>query len=455
MNLLQNGIFQGKTLTTTPTESKLNQLQGDGDYNAPFTPLLKKAHQGTLPCMDEPETIRYRKLTARITYSEKDNLFHAYWNCNGQRGKAASKCYKTAKEKALTALKYIHNGQSEIATLNNRELRQLMAARDLLKDVGIDNLLHVATEYITFRKLAPETNLSEVVRFWVNSHSNIQVMPFNEAAWDWFKTARNHWKKRNTNFHEKRVNRLVGCFKCNACDLSFESIRLFFQVELGGKSPKTRNHYRETLRGIINHCVARSWLTSDHRLESLLKPEKAPPADPEIISPDEYRIVLENADPEMLPAAAMFGLCGLRTSEIEELTWEKVFGIEGFIELNAHRTKTAQRRLVPCPAALNAWLEPYKGRTGLVWKRTFIAFERAYTKLRKKTGIAGKDNCMRHSYASYRMAILNDAAKVASEMGNSPAIIYRDYRKLVTPDAAQQWFAVYPHQTQSNHTVAA
>ena len=53
------------------------------------------------------------------------------------------------------------------------------------------------------------------------------------------------------------------------------------------------------------------------------------------------------------------------------------------------------------------------------------------------------------------MAILNDAAKVASEMGNSPAIIYRDYRKLVTPQQAQQWFAVYPHQTQSNHTVAA
>ena len=218
------------------------------------------------------------------------------------------------------------------------------------------------------------------------------------------------------------------------------------------KSPKTRNHYRETLRGIINHCVALSWLASDHRLESLLKPEKAPPADPEIITSEEYRKVLKAADPEILPAVAMFGLCGLRTSEIEKLTWEKVFGIEGFIELNAHRTKTAQRRLVP---ALNAWLEPYKGRTGLVWKRTFIAFERAYTKLRKETGIAGKDNCMRHSYASYRMAILNDAAKVASEMGNSPAIIYRDYRKLVTPQQAQQWFAVYPHQAQSNHTVAA
>jgi hypothetical protein len=62
---------------------------------------------------------------------------------------------------------------------------------------------------------------------------------------------------------------------------------------------------------------------------------------------------------------------------------------------------------------------------------------------------------MRHSYASYRMAILNDAAKVASEMGNSPSIIYRDYRQLVTPAQGHQWFAVLPEQSQPNVIVAA
>ena len=62
---------------------------------------------------------------------------------------------------------------------------------------------------------------------------------------------------------------------------------------------------------------------------------------------------------------------------------------------------------------------------------------------------------MRHSFASYRMAILNDAPKVASEMGNSPPMIYRNYRKLVTPQQAEQWFAVYPKHTQSNVIIAA
>ena len=251
------------------------------------------------------------------------------------------------------------------------------------------------------------------------------------------------------------MNCLNSVFKCNACDLNFESVRLFFDSELGDKSPKTRNHYRETLRGIIDHCVARSWLTSNHRLETLLKAEKAIPADPEIISPETFRTVLEAADPEMLPAVAILGFCGIRTSEIENLKWEHVFDIEGYIEMNAHRTKTAQRRLVPRPPALDKWLEPYRDRTGLLWRGTYTAFERAYTKLRKKTGIAGKNNCMRHSYASYKLAITDNPNELASAMGNSPSIIYRNYRKLVTPYAGHQWFAVFPPRTQPNVIVAA
>ncbi len=447
--------FPKKNTTNSSTESKLNQFQNGGDLISRNTLLPKKTHQATLRCMDKPEDINYRQLTARITYSEKDHLFHAYWNCNCQRGKAASNSYEKAKEKALTALKHIHSGQADIVSLPTREAREIIAARNLLKDAGINSILKIATDYLSFRRIAPEANLIEVGQFWRDSHSDIQAMPFNKAAWDWFKTNKSRWKKRNTSFHEKRLNRLVECFRSNACDLTFESIRLFFQVELGSKSPKTRNHYRETLRGIINHCVDRSWLKSDHGLKSLLRPEKAPPADPEILTVQEFRRVMEAANPEVLPCVAIMGFCGVRTSEIEFLTWEKVFGIEGYIELNAHRTKTAQRRLVPCPTVLYAWLKQYRDRTGLVWKRTFTAFEKTYQALRVKAGITGKQNCMRHSFASYRMAILNDAPKVASEMGNSPPMIYRNYRKLVTPQQAEQWFAVYPKQTQPNIIIAA
>ena len=104
LNLLQNGIFQGKTPTTAPTESKLNQLQPDGDLNGAFKGLPKKRHRLASSGMELPETVSYRNLTARITHSAKDDLYHAYWNCGGHRGKAASKKFERAKEKALAAL---------------------------------------------------------------------------------------------------------------------------------------------------------------------------------------------------------------------------------------------------------------------------------------------------------------------------------------------------------------
>ena len=53
-------------------------------------------------------------------------------------------------------------------------------------------------------------------------------------------------------------------------------------------------------------------------------------------------------------------------------------------------------------------------------------------------------NALRHSYASYRLADIKDAARVALEMGNSPTMLFRNYRELVTEKQAAEWFAVLP-----------
>ena len=53
-------------------------------------------------------------------------------------------------------------------------------------------------------------------------------------------------------------------------------------------------------------------------------------------------------------------------------------------------------------------------------------------------------NGLRHSFISYRLALIQDAAKVALEAGTSPQMIFSNYRELVTADEAQAWFAVAP-----------
>ena len=91
-----------------------------------------------------------------------------------------------------------------------------------------------------------------------------------------------------------------------------------------------------------------------------------------------------------------------------------------------------------------AWLEPLRKAEGPLCCLPNLHFRLNY--LGDKAGIGWRQNALRHSYASYRLADTPDAARVALEMGNSPEKLFRHYRELVTPDAAKEWFAIMPSQ---------
>src|SRR4029450_6407680 len=62
----------------------------------------------------------------------------------------------------------------------------------------------------------------------------------------------------------------------------------------------------------------------------------------------------------------------------------------------------------------------------------------------KALGIEWPNNVLRHSYATYRLAQCQDAARVALEMGNSPQVLFRNYRELADEQDAAAWFGIVP-----------
>ena len=70
--------------------------------------------------------------------------------------------------------------------------------------------------------------------------------------------------------------------------------------------------------------------------------------------------------------------------------------------------------------------------------------------LSKDSGVKWKRNGLRHSFISYRMAIRQNENQVATEAGNSPAMIFRHYRELVTRQQARAWFAIKPEGAAKN-----
>jgi hypothetical protein len=53
-------------------------------------------------------------------------------------------------------------------------------------------------------------------------------------------------------------------------------------------------------------------------------------------------------------------------------------------------------------------------------------------------------NGLRHSFCSYRLAVTHDPARVATEAGNSPNMIHRHYKALVTEKEGHEWFSIVP-----------
>jgi integrase len=172
---------------------------------------------------------------------------------------------------------------------------------------------------------------------------------------------------------------------------------------------------------------------------------------------------LAAADEDFRPCLALGAFAGLRTAEIERLTWEDIDLPGRMIKIGASQSKTASRRIVPIHDNLAAWLAPYGARHGKVWADdpvTFVNRERQTATATgdaeaKQKAVKWQRNGLRHSYASYRFAQIGDAGRVAGELGNSAAVVHKHYRELVKPADAQRWFEVKPESPANVLTMPA
>jgi hypothetical protein len=61
------------------------------------------------------------------------------------------------------------------------------------------------------------------------------------------------------------------------------------------------------------------------------------------------------------------------------------------------------------------------------------------------------NNGLRHSFASYRLAAVHDAPRVAHELGHtSPQMLYSTYREPVLPTEAERYWTILPAEETAN-----
>jgi integrase len=251
---------------------------------------------------------------------------------------------------------------------------------------------------------------------------------------------------------EYRLNRFAGDFQMNIGNITGRMIQVWLDaMKAGGR---TKQNYLRHIAALVRFAIKRKYLLKDalDEIESIETP-KPDATEVEIFTPDEMREILNVARTEMIPWLAIAGFAGLRSAEIKRLDWSEVNFSELFIEIKASKAKTAARRLIPITDNLAQWLAPYAKESGNVvrfesWWNQISKITDAINARREQNGQSSKfkwrHNALRHSFCSYRLAAIKNAAQVALEAGNSPQMIFKHYRQVVTETEAAKWFSIAP-----------
>lgn len=105
-------------------------------------------------------------------------------------------------------------------------------------------------------------------------------------------------------------------------------------------------------------------------------------------------------------------------------------------------TEESSKRSVEIHDTLCEWLMgPFKAK-GKLWTGSHDEFYRMQQEIAKTSGVVWKQNALRHTCISAKVAITKNVPQVAYESGNSVAVIKQHYLDLMTPSLAQAWFNV-------------
>jgi Site-specific recombinase XerD len=239
-----------------------------------------------------------------------------------------------------------------------------------------------------------------------------------------------------------RLGAFAEAFHCDVNSITPDDVAAFFDgLKL---SPRSHNNFLCALRTFFRFAQKHDWLSKEVDLLSRVEKRNGKPTPVEIFTPSELAALLIHAAPQVATCIALSAFAGLRAEEILRFEWADVERRPGFVEVAAHKAKTATRRIVPITENLSRWLAIAPRNGARVWTHSKDSFFKAMRRAADNAKIKWKKNALRHSFISYRIAELQDVNRVALEAGNSPQMIFRHYRELATPQQAKTWFAIAP-----------
>jgi integrase/recombinase XerD len=209
----------------------------------------------------------------------------------------------------------------------------------------------------------------------------------------------------------------------------------------------TRNNMRRDLSAFFAWAMRKNQAT--HNPASGIDVVRTDEKLPSILTPKQVEALFRAAQDhgkELIPLLAIETWAGIRPSEAQQLEWSHVLWEQKLIRVTPQASKVRQQRFVDAHPTLLAWLKAYPGE-GRLAPRKWRQLAELLREVRRKAGLQDGwvADALRHSYATYHLAMFEDPGKTALQMGHrGTATLFRHYRGLATKADAEKFWNIRP-----------
>lgn len=385
--------------------------------------------------------------------NNKDYLtYMVTWWAEGKRQRRAIADLAEAKREARKIARDLADGRASMVAVSNKELAYF---RDLEKKMGGAPLSEAVNLWLrTSDNKLPKITVSEIVNEMLNIKLNDTFIEKRQKQ-----TLQVRWGK----FEKAFGCRVISTIKAKELDLFLANPEW---------QPRTRQHYRGAISMIFDYAKRKDYLEpdKDHQAEKT-EVIRVNDAKLESWSLEDMYLILKYATKRTIPWIVLGAFAGVRSSEIERMSWEDIDWSSNLILVKGKlvggsKSRNSNDRAIAMTANLKAWLIPFRTYKGNILKSLGIAdvnkdiyhaLNEVINKIQKEKPLfTWKQNANRHSFGTYYLAMTGDASTTALAMGNSPTMLLRRYKtiqvdgKTVTRAMAEKYFAILPGEGAAN-----
>lgn len=294
-------------------------------------------------------------------------------------------------------------------------------------------------------------SLEQAARLAVGRKAAVRSVTLAEAATAFLRDRLAGGVSRSTfDFYEERINRIADAFGAR----QMEQIgRSEFAAWVAGSSEgrASRAATARAARALWHWALRQdppmvSAIVTDG-LEFTATPNGAD-GSRKVLPVERVRVLMAKIPQQYRSAVALALFAGVRPEEIagegkERLTWACVNCAERIIRIPGELAKTKRTRIIEgLPDAIWRFMTPTGDRTPVcpaTWRSLLYA-------AREATGLAvWPQDCLRHTFATYALALTQDSARVAHWLGHegNPTMLHRHYRGLATKAQATAFFGSF------------